>query len=140
MDKEKQIEDLTNIIDSFHIRTYSNAKAVAKFLVEKYNYRKINEDEVVISKKEKQKLLKEMYKQGRFDAIADLEKDYKVVLSKEKLESFYTEEEVSKISEYKSKETARECWRLFKQQYLKGYDWVKNEIAKRFGVDLGEDK
>ena len=44
---------------------------------------KINENEVVISKEEKQKLLKEMYEQGRFDAIADLEKDGKVAISKE---------------------------------------------------------
>lgn len=46
------------------------------------NYRKINENEVVISKEEKQKLLKEMYEQGRFDALADLEKDGEVVISK----------------------------------------------------------
>lgn len=49
-------------------------------------YRKIPEGSVVLSKEEKQKLLKEMYEQGKFDALADLEKDGKVVLSKEEYE------------------------------------------------------
>lgn len=51
MDKEKQIEELTSIIDSFYIRTYANAQAVAKFLVEKYGYQKIDEGSVVIPEK-----------------------------------------------------------------------------------------
>jgi hypothetical protein len=276
MDKEKQIEDLTAIIDSFNIKTYENAKAVAKFLIEKYNYRKINENEVVISKEgyeklkeyivdlrydkldlkqeisekenkiklleetiecikfnvdftrkktaekilkefdalqenlskkitqlkepfnrymnskekegyekailsaksivtsfksklakqfgveitgeniviikeEKQKLLKEMYEQGKFDAIADLEKDYKVVISKGTLERLFTEEEVTKLKEYARKETAREIFNAIKSKnqyeyfsygddkYCVSSDSIE-ELAKQFGVDLGEEQ
>ena len=43
-DKEKQIEDLTAIINSFNIKTYENAKRVAKFLIEECGYRKIPEN------------------------------------------------------------------------------------------------
>ena len=49
---DKQIEELTSIIDSFNIRTYANAQAVAKFLVEKYGYRKIPEGYVVLTREE----------------------------------------------------------------------------------------
>lgn len=52
MDKQKQIEELTSIIDSFHIKTYENAQTVAKFLVEKYDYRKIPENAVVLTNEE----------------------------------------------------------------------------------------
>ena len=34
------------------------------------------------------------------------------------------------------KDTARKCWELKKQQYLKGYDWVKSEFEKQFGVEV----
>lgn len=72
------------------------------------HYRKISENEVVISKEEKQKLFKEMYEQGRFDAIADLEKDYKVVISKGTLERLFTEEEVEKLKEYARNQAVKE--------------------------------
>ena len=47
------------------------------------NYQKVDENSVVLTKAEKQKLLHEMYEQGRFDALADLDKEGKVVLTKE---------------------------------------------------------
>lgn len=53
-------------------------------------YRKIPENAVVLTQSEKQKLLHEMYEQGSFDALADLSKEGKVVLTVEeykKLES-----------------------------------------------------
>ena len=53
----------------------ANSYIIAKELL-KY-YRPIDED--------RRKLLHEMYEQGRFDAIADLEKEGKVVVSKDKL-------------------------------------------------------
>ena len=33
-------------------------------------------------------------------------------------------------------DTAKKCWELKKQQYLKGYDWVKNEFEKQFGIEV----
>ena len=107
MDKEKQIEEIATIMCNNEIscadcfsayeknvwKTKIKDKAkhceiyrYAQNLVKK-GYRKITENEVVISKEEKQKLLKEMYNQGKFDAIADLEKDGKVVISKEEYAS-----------------------------------------------------
>lgn len=48
-----------------------------------------SEDSVVLNKTEKQKLLKGIYEQGKFDALADLEKNGKVVLTKEELNEKY---------------------------------------------------
>ena len=33
-------------------------------------------------------------------------------------------------------DTAKKCWELKKQQYLKGYDWVKSEFEKQFGIEV----
>lgn len=55
MDKQKQIEDLTALIDSFNIRTIKQAKYVAEYIVDKLNYRKIPEGAVVLTKEEYEK-------------------------------------------------------------------------------------
>ena len=47
---DKQIEELTDLIDSFNIRTIKQAKYVAEYIVDKLNYRKIPESAVVIPK------------------------------------------------------------------------------------------
>ena len=52
MDKQKQIEDLTALIDSFNIRTIKQAKYVAEYIVDKLNYRKIPEGAVVLTREE----------------------------------------------------------------------------------------
>lgn len=44
------------------------------------NYRKVPEGAVVLTQDEKKKLLHEMYEQGKFDAIAELQMDGKVVM------------------------------------------------------------
>ncbi len=86
--KEKQIEEMMKDIcrlskmPSPMIEGLGEwSDTISEYLIN-VGYRKINENEVVISNEEKQKLLKEMYEQGKFDAIADLEKDGKVVVSK----------------------------------------------------------
>lgn len=60
--------------------------AIATKLLKHYQP-KINKDKIIISKEEKQKLLKEMYEQGRFDALADLDKEGKIVITRQE----YTE-------------------------------------------------
>lgn len=50
-------------------------------------YCKIPEGSVVLTEEGKQKLLHEMYEQGKFDALADLENDGKVILTKDEYES-----------------------------------------------------
>lgn len=52
MDKQKQIEDLTALIDSFNIRTIKQAQYVAEYIVDKLNYRKIPENAVVLTREE----------------------------------------------------------------------------------------
>ena len=52
MDKQKQIEDLTALIDSFNIRTIKQAQYVAEYIVDKLNYRKIPENAVVLTNEE----------------------------------------------------------------------------------------
>lgn len=155
-DKEKQIEEIAKRI---HIATdlyYMDCIKVATYLFEKDNCRIIDKDSVVLSKVEKEKLLKEMYEQGKFDAIADLDKDGKVVLSKEEYEILKIKEkekhwlqtcmsvwENAKIDG--SNETAEkiltyignmidDCDDRFK---LKDYQWHKN-LCKQFGVEIKE--
>ena len=95
-DKEKQIEEINNFIET--ACDYKNRKQCRRFttcnkcratVIYEQGYRKLSKDSVVLSKSEKQKLLKEMYEQGKFDALADLEKDGKVVLTREELEEKY---------------------------------------------------
>lgn len=87
---DKMIEEMAKIIDdrlieaNNYLGSMNKGKGywIAQKLVEHYQC-KVPDGSVVLSKEEKQKLLKEMYEQGKFDALADLEKDGKVVLSKE---------------------------------------------------------
>ena len=102
-DKKNQIEEIETIIKSNLAEgSFANAFArkVAIQIVEHYqlklpedsvvqptvqSYSTHDNDLVVLSKPEKQKLLHEMYEQGRFDALADLDKEDKLVLSREEL-------------------------------------------------------
>lgn len=124
-------------------------------------YRKIPEGSVVLSKEEKQKLLKEMYEQGKFDALADLEKDGKVVLSKEKYEKYkkqdlfmkdYTIVEVLENECSKARKETAEKWHYHITTTLlalwKGgkitteiyNSWISffNGLAKQFSVEVEE--
>ena len=79
--KQKQIEE---IYDALCAVCEDNYKDMAKGLVEE-GCIKIHEGAVVLMKDEKQKLLHEMYEQGKFDALADLQKAGKIILTKEEL-------------------------------------------------------
>lgn len=170
MDREKQVEEMFHIFLNYRFsmpaEDFSYKGMVENFIDN--NYRKINEGEVVIRKEEKQKLLKEMYEQGRFDALADLEKDGKVVISKEEYERLKQEQTISytamingsyldRIEDLENrllnirKETAREILLKIKEVKTQdcGYtDWLDDtffgvefmKLAKQFGVDLGEEK
>ena len=112
------------------------------------NYRKIDKDSVVLSKPEKQKLLHEMYEQGKFDALADLNKDGKVVLSREEYERLHsieiafeefskpdsvlipTEEyEILKIKE-KEKHWLETCMSVWKNAKIDGSKETAEKFAK----------
>ena len=81
MDNEKQIEEMTQIIDN--VQTYGTKWYPDKYepfdcrienddiAYELYNAgcRKIPEGAVVLTKEEKQKLLHGMYEQGKFDGV-----------------------------------------------------------------------
>lgn len=100
MTKQEQIEEmakhgcydgcangLRKFCDEYNGKPCKNMVRIASGLYEQ-GYRKIDKDSIVLSKNEKQKLLKEMYEQGRFDAIADLDKEGKVVLTREEKEEY----------------------------------------------------
>lgn len=110
-------------------------------------------------KEEKQKLLKEMYEQGKFDAIADLEKEGKVVISKNEYESFtklsiYDKpvkhriyEFINDMKERTRKETAREILKpLYEDCKDDSYGQVVldfsniESLARKYGVELEEEK
>ena len=150
MGKEKQIENLTAIIDSFNIKTYENAKAVAKFIIEKYNYRKINENEIVISKEEYEKLLNQECLRGWIwkEGFNDGKKLYceQIAQMRDTIENLIQEKH--RWVYQARKETAREYHEKMKKviqerDYVEGYAEIglqeeNDEIAKQFSVDLGE--
>ncbi len=183
MDREKQIEEIAkDIKDSLLL--HFDKTILYPYLAQDLNnkgYRKINENEIVISKEEfwklsnkfskkeldeivefhkskarkeeKQKLLKEMYEQSKFDAIADLEKEGKVVISKEEYEKItkelVTEQRAKEIAQeffgIVRKETAREILKYLlkvgnteRLGYLKIYVEDIESLAEKYGVDLGE--
>ena len=165
MDKEKQIEEMARIFGSCKIfpncitcdrhtgirGCYNRDRA--KVLYE-HGYRKINENEVVISKEEYETkkeivanwgFLQQEIMQGRFVALADLEKDGKVVISKEEYEKItkelVTEQRAKEIAQeffgIVRKETAREILEIGKYCMPSG---LREWIIKQYGVDLGEEK
>ena len=124
------------------------------------------DDTVVISKEETQKLFKEMYEQGKFDAIADLEKKGKVVISKEEYEILIKQNKGLKEEnhtlrlenndleaqvEQAHKETAEKWHYLIRKRLLSLWKdceittelynaWILffNEFAKKYGVEVEE--
>lgn len=86
---------------------------VAKKLLEKYQP-KLPEGALVISREEKQKLLKGMYEQGKFGVLADLEKDGKVVLSREEYSDYLILQKNHEFIREKAKELQADNERLYK--------------------------
>ena len=93
-------------------------------------------------KQDKQKLLKEMYEQGKFDAIADLEKEGKVVISKEEYGKIWRNgwnEGYSEIIVDTIKRTVIDVLNCLKELYSTPYScFYENilKVAKKYGVDL----
>jgi hypothetical protein len=81
MDKQMIEEMAKDMGIAFQISGTTKFATIAEMLVS-YGYRKIP-DGVVVLTESKEELLHEMYEQGKFDAMADLEKDGKVVLTRE---------------------------------------------------------
>ena len=150
---------LRKFCDEYNGKPCKNMVRIANGLYEQ-GYRKISQGSVVLTKVEKQKLLKEMYEQGRFDAIADLDKEGKVVLPREEYERLklelaiekkradesYTQKEVEEIiaskERIKSKETAEKIIIFLDDHcdcdsaYL--VEQTKNYATKQFGVEIKE--
>jgi hypothetical protein len=129
------------------------------------SYSTHDNDLVVLSKTEKEKLLKEMYEQGKFDALADLEKDGKAVLSREEYAE-YVELRNSEVAELvkENKVLGKQCldWmKLYHKQLtktkearkettreiLKETEWLfrfcgqlsyLEQLAKEYGVEIKE--
>lgn len=122
-----------------------------------YYQSKLPEDSIVLSKSEKQKLLKEMYEQGRFDAIADLDKEGKVVLTREEKEEYESliklfiydkpmknrvYEVIKDIKQQTRKETAEKIIIFLDDHcdcdsaYL--VEQTKDYATKQFGVEIKE--
>ena len=141
-DKEKQIEEMARVLCRNQCTSCTGATCLAllncKALYE-HGYRKINENEIVISKEEKQKLLKEMYEQGKFDAIADLEKEEKVVIGKEEYEKLCHLAYFGYDDAYEKgcKETAEKIYTFVNSFGTNNWERFKGFI-KQFGVEIGE--
>lgn len=91
-EKEKQIIEMAGDMSfaSTKVDLYlDDRKEIAKVLY-LLGYRLIPDGAVVLTKEKKKKLFHEMYEQGKFDAIAELEMDGKVVLTKEEYKKLKT--------------------------------------------------
>lgn len=176
IEHRKQIGDLTKIMLDYGRSMCDINSAIAdQQFVEQFvivfrgyaerifdaGYRRISKNEVVMTKDEKIRLLKEMYEQGRFDAIADLDKEGKVVISKKKYDNFKLEIQEAHnkgvragfdMTKFKEcsirKETAREYHDkmqkvIHERDYVEGYAEIglqeeNDEIAKQLGVEVEE--
>ncbi len=119
MDKKK-LEEIKQVINEYyHNGNVARKKSLAEQIYDKI----ISENEVVISKEEKQKLLKEMYEQGKFDAIADLEKDGKIVIGKEGYEKLLNQE---CLRGWIWKEGFNDGKKLYSEQLAQMRDTIKN--------------
>ena len=146
-----QIQEMAKVISgstALDTTKYYNALIKAKKCYEIA----VPKDYIVISKTEKEKLLHEIYEQGRFDAIADLEKEGKVVMSREEYETWfkkdgyflgYRDGENSAVNYYetlalpsKEMETAE---KIYKEYLCNIFSLeAKEEFAKQFNVDIKE--
>jgi hypothetical protein len=124
----------------------------ATYLYEQ-GYRKLSKDSAVLTKTEKEKLLKEMYEQGKFDAIADLEKEGKFILTIAtwvETKQFQYNLGFRTGKQIGCKETAEKIfsqiiWYAIKRigqtsndsYYQISFERL-NELAKQFGVEIKE--
>lgn len=164
MDKEKQIEELANALyckqDEYDI---SNPFGVAK-AVYKLGFRKINENEAVISKKKLEKLQRIENIIKRFSTISPTEAEMEnkalketigiILAQKRNIWKSYNslKENFDKIKEQARKETARESLEEFicklinlklittTEDFYYELLEVKDDLLKeKYGVDLGEE-
>lgn len=149
MDKEKQIEELTSIIDSFNIRTYANAQAVAKFLVEKYGYQKIPEGSIVLTEEEYEGLqIEKDFNYGYHEGEKNMEAYYENIKLPDVRKQAVKEvigkvKDCLNVMEYLAK-TERKTLQI--EEVCELMDWVLHkvvpstidEIAKEMGVEYKE--
>lgn len=109
MNKDEMIKDLTSLIDSYEIKTLANAQFVASQIVEKCNYRKVADDEIVFKKSEYKVLLLE---QKRLKEIVD------------RIPCGYELKEITK------KETAKEI--IAKIEHLADIEIRKNSACEKY--------
>ena len=170
-DQEKQVEEIVKVLldcgrqfENIDTATadhnyvsyfYPIFKTYAEALV-KNNVIQIHEDSVVLTKAEKQKLLHEMYEQGKFDAIAYLDKEDRLVLSREELherdENMY-QTGITMGRKFGSKETAKSIlneiegflWETaindtkFFDLYQSLYRSIKEHIKNKYDVEIKEN-
>lgn len=118
--KQKQIEKLQSVLPNIElVRCMYGDTDFATYLYD-HGCRQIEDNSIVMAKSEKQKLLHEMYEQGRFDAIADLDKNGKVVLLRE-------EYEILKIKE-KEKHWLNTCMSVWKNAKIDGCQETAKDI------------
>lgn len=140
---------LRKFCDEYDGKPCKNMVRIANGLYEQ-GYRKISQGSVVLTKVEKQKLLKEMYEQGRFNAIADLDKEGKVVLTREEKEEYESliklliydkpmknrvYEVIKDIKQQTRKETAKDVLDEVSKHF--GGAWLV-KLYKKFGVEIKE--
>lgn len=164
VEERSRIKDIMKLLDKC-VSLNPMCKAEVATVVYGNNYRKISEDSIILTKVEKQKLLKEMYEQGRFDAIADLDKEGKVVLTREEKEEYESliklliydkpiknrvYEVIKDIKQQTRKETAEKIFtELLKEKQLIDlgcgdgtYEYIDvddlKDLAKQYGVEVEE--
>lgn len=122
-DKQKQIEKLQSILPNIElVRCMYGDIDFATNLYD-HGCRQIDDNSVVMTKSEKEKLLHEMYEQGKFDALADLDKEGKVVLSHDEFVSFIK-------TDKEAQEYGQQCWNDGKAQGVKEFaEFIKSQMG-----------
>lgn len=144
--KNKQIEKIQDILPNIEvIRCMYGDTDFATYLYD-HGCRQIEDNSIVMTKSEKEKLLHEIYEQGRFDALADLEKEGKVVLSIEELEDMVNAKmkcinDMAIITQKKTAESLlSELYYIARFYYGDSANvlaWAK-EKAEKLGVEIKE--
>lgn len=128
-DKEKRINEMSRdmcFIGPCNTKSCYAVNCETTWFAEKLidlNYQKVDKDSVVLTKAEKQKLLHEMYEQGRFDALADLEKEGRVILLHDEFCSMIK-------TDKEAIEYGQQCWNDGKKQGVEEFaDFIKSQMG-----------
>lgn len=131
---EKKVEKIIKEIAECNKESCSDCKIICTYYyaIKEFCEKVLPEDSIILTKAEKEKLLHEMYEQGRFDAIADLEKEGKVVLSKE---DYIENQRLKELLNEKRLDELKSVNKILDQACTKGVEEFADFIKSQMGIE-----